>query len=512
MTLRAKTFLATVISFVFLLACVYAGMELYVNVAMPRMQITASGLLSQSDIHAYSQSMIWHFITITAIIGSLLVAVDFTVINQMILRKLRLLYRDLLQIGYNRDMSGRVHLAGSDELARLADQINHTLADLEQAQQTVISNETRYRRLFHKALTGNYIVAPTGTIVLCNDAFARTLGYSEASELIGKQFSSFYPSEEAFNRCREKVRSFKVVTDHEVDLVRADGQLITVVQYVVSNMDEDGNLIQCHGQLFDISARKHAEEEVKILNEHLMAKSDELAAAYNDMEAFTYSVSHDLRGPLSRIKEFAEIINDEDGPQLSELNRYSLSRIIVGCEQMASLVDALLELSLVSKGVIRFEPVNLSALAGDIVTELKKRQPERLVEWHLDEEVMVKGDRRMLSILMVNLLENAWKFTAQKEPSRIEFRQLVQEDERVLYVRDNGVGFDMDKAGGSLFTPFQRFHSDEDYKGTGIGLATANRIMRRHNGRIWADAVPEQGATFYFVLPGAEEPHPKLPA
>jgi light-regulated signal transduction histidine kinase (bacteriophytochrome) len=250
--------------------------------------------------------------------------------------------------------------------------------------------------------------------------------------------------------------------------------------------------------------RRRAEEALRELNAELelriQDRTAQLQLANKELEAFSYSVSHDLRAPLRVIDGFSLALLEDYGDKIDEEGRDYLKRVRWGSERMSDLIDDMLKLSRVTRADMRRERVDMSALASEVLSELKSSQPEREVECVIAEGVIADGDAQLLRIALENLLGNAWKFTSKRPRARIELGQKEQQDGRAVYfVRDNGAGFDMQYA-AKLFGTFQRLHSDEDFAGTGVGLATVQRIIARHGGRIWADGVVDEGATFYFTL------------
>ena len=240
--------------------------------------------------------------------------------------------------------------------------------------------------------------------------------------------------------------------------------------------------------------------------------SRDLEDANRELEAFSYSVSHDLRAPLRSIEGFSQILLEDYAEKLDEEGQNYLGRVRAASRRMALLIDDLLDLSRVSRSPLRRELVDLSAQAREITAELAKSQPEREAEFVIADGLTANGDARLLSLALENLLGNAWKFTSREERARIEFGSTTLEGrERVYFVRDNGVGFDEAYA-GKLFGAFQRLHGPEEFEGTGIGLATVQRIVRRHGGRVWAEGEVGKGATFFFTLGGAHRQESSLPS
>jgi len=241
------------------------------------------------------------------------------------------------------------------------------------------------------------------------------------------------------------------------------------------------------------------EQQVAERTEALSESNDALQIANEELNAFSYSVSHDLRSPLRTMKGFSQILLAEYSDTLDSMGLRLLQRIKVGSSKMGDLINGLLELSRVQGQDIELNPINLSDMAAGIVNELNENNVERNVEFICEPNVQVQGDERMLSSVMVNLLNNAWKYSAKKEHAKVEFGHEKQLGKNVYFVKDNGAGFDMEKA-EMLFGTFQRMHTEKEFSGTGIGLATAKRIINRHKGEIWAEAQKGKGAVFYFTL------------
>jgi signal transduction histidine kinase len=246
-----------------------------------------------------------------------------------------------------------------------------------------------------------------------------------------------------------------------------------------------------------------SELEVRQLNTDLerrvMERTSELAVANKELEAFAYSVSHDLRAPLRAIDGFAQVVADEAKDDLDAASLGYLARIRASSSRMSELIDDLLNLSRLARVPLHRQLVDLSAVAAEIGADLRENQDGRQVSWTIEPGVKVDGDAGLLRIVMRNLLENAWKFTARKPQAEIQFGTQSADGRDVYFVQDNGAGFDMAYA-DHLFAAFSRLHGADEFPGTGIGLATVQRVVERHSGTIWAEAAVDQGATFYFTL------------
>jgi PAS domain S-box-containing protein len=260
-----------------------------------------------------------------------------------------------------------------------------------------------------------------------------------------------------------------------------------------------GNPQQRHVAIFfkDITERKLADEAIKRFNEQLLATNKEL-------ESFSYSVSHDLRAPLRSIDGFSQALLEDCGANLDEQGRGYLQRIRANSQRMGQLIDDLLNLSRMARCDINREPVDLSALTHTIVAELHGTAPTRSVDVVIAPGLTASGDARLLRVVLENLIGNAWKFTRKRSRACIEFGTIAANGTPAYFVRDDGAGFDMAYA-DKLFGAFQRLHDAADFEGTGIGLATVQRVVHKHGGRVWAESEPERGATFYFTLGGRKD-------
>jgi PAS domain S-box-containing protein len=331
-----------------------------------------------------------------------------------------------------------------------------------------------------------------------NRAGEELLGLSR-SELIGKNDYDFFPKEEAdFFQAKDRETLEKGVLvdilEEPIDTKHGRRWLHTKK---VPVLGEDGTPQYLLGISEDITERKAADAALR------EAKTA-AETANRELEAFSYSVAHDLRAPLRSIDGFSRALIEDCGDQLGDSAKRYLDRVRASALRMGELIDDLLRLSRVTRAEMHRERVDLSAMARGMLESLSlTSRPEREVELVVEDGLAADGDARLLAVVFDNLLGNAWKFTSKRERARIEVGATEVECERHYYVRDNGAGFDMSYV-GKLFGVFERLHSASEFEGTGVGLATVQRIVRRHGGRVWAEGTIDGGATFYFTL--GEEP------
>ncbi len=333
--------------------------------------------------------------------------------------------------------------------------------------------------------------------------------------------SSVYPQDQA--RVTEAVNR-AITSDDEpysIDhrIVLPDGQIRVVHEQGQVFRDKRGTAIRMLGTVQDITSRKLVEQELERYRSHLEELVEErtatikqreaelkrlagrLQASNRELEAFSYSVSHDLRSPLRAIDGFSLALLEDYHDNLDETGRDYLKRVRKGAQKMSTLIDDLLQLSRITRTELTFTRVDLSRLAAQVVEELRRGEPEREITITIAPNLITRGDATLLEVLLSNLIGNAWKFTRHQPQPRIEIGQHQKGDGEVFFIRDNGAGFDM-KYADKLFSAFQRLHGVDQFEGTGIGLATVQRVINRHGGRIWTEAATDRGATFYFTLPG----------
>jgi PAS domain S-box-containing protein len=390
--------------------------------------------------------------------------------------------------------------------ARVATQLEMARLRREAVQQ---ESEERFRLLVEAIK--DYAIClldAEGRIVSWN-AGAETIHGYRAEEILGRSFAVFHLEDPDW-RATGVLHRAATEGRYEAEgwRVRRDGSRFWANTVFTSIHDEGGRLWGFAKITRDLTERKHAEEEIARLNADLErrvhARTAELEAANAELEAFSYSVSHDLRAPLRAIDGFSQALMEDFREQLPRPAGDYLRRIVAATRRMSDLIDGLLDLSRVSRAEMRWQDVDLATMARQEAEALQRAEPQRRVEWVIPESLAARGDPRLLRVALDNLIGNAWKFTAGKEAARIQIGQRTNGEGREYFVADDGAGFDMAYA-GKLFGAFQRLHTEREFEGTGIGLATVRRVISRHGGRIWAEAAPGRGATFFFTL-GAEIP------
>jgi len=385
------------------------------------------------------------------------------------------------------------------------------ISERKLVEEALRESEARFRKFFEESADASLIIEGD-RFVDCNQAALDMLRMRSKDQLGTAHPSELSPERQADGRLSiEKANEMIDIAfqcgSHRFEWLhrRADGEVFPA-EVLLTRIVLQGKPI-LYTVWRDITDRKTAEAEIRKLNEELeqrvRERTAELTAANKELEAFSYSVSHDLVAPLRAIDGFSQMIEEDYGRLIDQRGKGFIERIRSGTHRMQQLIDDLLALSRVTRDEMRREAVNLSALAEQVLGEMQQTQPHRKVRVRISLDIHANGDPNLLRIAMENLLRNAWKFTSGRkggsEVAEIEFDVLREGDKPVYFVRDNGAGFDMQYA-GKLFGAFQRMHGAKDFEGTGIGLAIVHRIIQRHGGRIWAEAAPDRGATFYFTL------------
>jgi PAS domain S-box-containing protein len=385
--------------------------------------------------------------------------------------------------------------------------MQENITEKKNAEVTLRESEFKFRQTFDVSPVGIVMVGLDTRFIQCNHAFAQSLGY-ETQELVGRWIDDVtLPEDSQIGKAemaaimKGEIRKAQVQKRY----LRKDGQFIWGEVTISLIRDSNEQALYFLAIIQNITERKQAEEQIRKLNNELEQRVKERTAQLeflnNELQAFSYSVSHDLRAPLRALDGFSAILKTDYQDKLDPQAQSYLNRIQEASHRMGQLIDDLLNLSRITRREIKLDRVDLSQLARQIADELISQFPERQAEFEISPDLIVRADHGLIKIALENLLHNAFKYSSKKAMALIQVGVLDQPGPvgRIYFVRDNGVGFDMAYA-DKLFTPFQRLHGPQEFPGTGIGLTIVQRIISRHGGRIWGEAAVNQGATFYFTL------------
>jgi PAS domain S-box-containing protein len=404
---------------------------------------------------------------------------------------------------------GSQFLMEVDATTFLVDEEMFTLAvvrdvtEYKKAQTALAMSEERFSKVF--AMCPESIVIARfqdGVYVDVNEAFLKMTGYRR-EDAVGRTRTDlrFWADETDLKLFLKALTAKGRIRGHDMRYRTKTGKIRDGL--VSSEMVEIDGVPHSLSFVVDVTRKRVAERKLQRahaeLEKRVAARTAELQTAIEEIESFSYSVSHDLRAPLRTLDGFSRILLEDYSESLDEEGRYTLTRICEAAGRMGLLVDSLLALGRINRAELRRHPVDLSAMAEDVVRKLREEEPERSVVTVIAPQLRVVGDPVLLRSMMENLFGNAWKYTSKKPEARIEFGRCKRGQLDAFFVRDDGAGFDMAHA-GDLFGTFRRLHSESEYSGIGVGLATVRRIVRRHGGEIWAEAAPGQGATFYFTI------------
>ncbi len=401
----------------------------------------------------------------------------------------------------------KVQVNSNDEIGLLAAAFNSMTSQLVATLEGLRTSEENYRGIVENAIEGIYRVSLTGKMLSANPAMAYILGFDSPDELVAsvadvRQQSYVHPEDR--DVFLSAILEQGTVNRMEFQFYCKDKQIIWLSINARLVRDETGRPLFIEGFCTNITERKHAEQEIRRLNEELeqrvLDRTAQLEAAIKEHEAFTHSVAHDLRAPLRHIDGFIELLQKKTKTTFDDQALHYMHVIAKSARKMGTLIDNLLSFSRIGREEMLKSQIDLGKLVRDVIQEFQTEIAGRDVRWEISTLPKVIGDEAMLRIVLVNLIANALKFTRPCQPAEIEIGYLPEKDnEIVIFIRDNGVGFDMAYA-DKLFGVFQRLHHDDEFEGTGIGLANVRRIIDRHGGRTWAEGAVSQGATFYFSL------------
>jgi PAS domain S-box-containing protein len=413
--------------------------------------------------------------------------------------------------GTDRDDELGVLARAFDGMARqlrgLISGMEQRMAELQRVGQALQKSEAEFRRIVTTANEGIWVLDAQGKTTFVNARIVEMLGYT-VEEIVGRPSTDFMFEEDAREHLRRlETRRRGAAENYEFRLRRKDGQALWVLVAGTPVFDAGNQYEGSVGMLTDVTDRKRAEQEIRDFNRQLerrvAERTAELQAANRELETFTYSVSHDLRQPLRHIDAFLGRLRRRIGSTLDDESRRYMAVISDAALRMATLIDNLLSFSRSGRFEMIRTRVDLGALVRQVIAGFAAETKGRVVDWRVSGLPVVSGDREMLHLALANLISNALKFTRPRAEADIEIGSREEKNEIVVFVRDNGVGFDPQYA-DKLFGVFERLHGVTEFEGTGIGLANVRRIVARHGGRTWAEGKVDGGATFFFSLPRAE--------
>ena len=409
----------------------------------------------------------------------------------------------------------------TDEANTRTDEANSRTEDAEARNVEALRAEMKERKLAEEAAAQLAAIVNSSSdaiigkdlnsiVTSWNTGAEKLLGYT-ASEMIGQPIRLLIPADrlEEDTQIIKRIKQGENVEHFETVRMAKDGHLIDISLTVSPIRDKTGKVVGASKVFRDITERKRAEQAIHELNlrleQRVADRTAELETANKELEAFSYSVSHDLRAPLRAVDGFSQAVLEDYGTLLPEEGRRYLRTIREGAQRMGVLIDDLLTFSRLSRASLNKQEVTTDNLVRQVLEELQPQQEGRAVELRLGDLPPCQGDPALLHQVWINLLSNALKYTRRRSPAVIEIGCQREQDANVYFVRDNGAGFDM-KYANKLFGVFQRLHRADEFEGTGVGLAFVQRVIHRHGGRIWAEAAVDHGATFYFTLKEGTNP------
>jgi PAS domain S-box-containing protein len=380
--------------------------------------------------------------------------------------------------------------------------LNREVASHARAEEALTAERNLLRTLMDTLPDSVFVKDTQSRFILNNVAHRAILGKATLAEVVGKTDFDLFPPELAtqyYEDEQQVVRSGEPLLNREEPTVDAAGHRLWYLTTKVPLRDGQGKIIGTLGICHDITERKRSEESIRTLNQDLEKRAVALEAANKELEAFSYSVSHDLRAPLRAIDGFSRILVEEYAAQLDAQAARYLQKVRDNAQRMGLLIDDLLAFSRLGRQALRIQSVAVAEVVAQALNDLSAEQDSRQIDFVIGDLPVCRADPTLLKQVYINLISNALKYTRKCERARIEIGFRDQDGEPIYFVKDNGVGFDMQYA-SKLFGVFQRLHSAQEYEGTGVGLAIVQRIVNRHNGRVWAEGKVDQGATFFFTL------------
>ncbi|HKO88093.1 MAG TPA: CHASE3 domain-containing protein [Burkholderiales bacterium] len=373
------------------------------------------------------------------------------------------------------------------------------------AEQTAHQRAKEIQDLYDHAPCGYHSCDENAVFLNINETELRWLGYSR-EEVIGRMALPDVLTEKSRPQFFEDFKRYKeqgYINDVELEMQRKDGSTFFAATSAVAIKDQSGKYVASRSTLFDVTERRRAREEIERLNEMLGSRAAELEAANKELESFSYTVSHDLRAPLRAINGFATILAEDFTHVLNDEGKRLLAVIRDSARRMGDLIDDLLAFSQLGRAQIQVTPVDMNNLIRECLSDLELSEGPRNAKVDIADLPAAFGDRTLLRQVCNNLLQNALKYSSRSEQPRVEVNGEIRQDEIVYWIKDNGIGFNM-QFHHKLFGVFQRLHEGIEYPGTGVGLAIVQRVVERHGGRVWAIGEPGKGATFFFSLPRAK--------
>jgi PAS domain S-box-containing protein len=465
-------------------------------------------LYLKSDMDAmYDRFRLYGYIVLVVIVASLLLSYALSRgLQRQISQPILALTRTARAIADRGDYSVRAPRIGKGEFVVLTDALNQMLTRIDDGDRALRESEERFRSAMRYSAIGMALIAPDGRLLDVNQGLCTITGYGR-EEMLDRSFQTIIHSDDLSTN----LHHLNQLLNGDIDVYRLEqrhlhkcGQVIWVDLSVSIVRERDGTPLYCIAQIQDITERKRDEELLRGLNSDLEQRVQErtrkLKEANEELESFSYSVSHDLRAPLRAIDGFSRILLEDHGDKLDENGKRLLDVVCGNTQNMGRLIDDLLAFSRLGRKQIEPCPVNMNDLASDVFQQLKFGLEDQNIQFNLAPLPDIQGDPALIRQVFVNLISNAAKYSRPRAQTVIEVNSRCENGDCIYYVRDNGVGFDMTYS-KKLFGVFQRLHSVEEFEGTGVGLAIVQRIVHRHGGRVWAEGKVDEGATFYFSLP-----------